>query len=329
MFTAEMIQTIEKTIGYHFRNKGLLTQAFTRASYRNEHPGQPDNEVLELIGDSVLSLTVLTYFREAYTQTTTRGLISTWNEGKLSALKSALVSKQQLSRQMEQLNLQQYLLMSKGDAGIGIHREASVLEDLFESIIGAVYVDSDEDFTVTSAVVRRMLNLSQIAAQKQQRVHISYRNDLQEWCQDKKRGLGMPEYTETALPDGRFQAMVRIPDTDLSATGTAKNTKLACEEAARTLLALLETLPSLPFSRPAVRAQNFIGQLQEYAQARKLPLPVYAEQGDEILPDHSHLFTQSCTFYEHVSRGTAPSKNAARQKAAQKMLKLLAQLTES
>lgn len=329
MLTAEAIQTIEKTVGYRFHNKGLLTQAFTRASYRNEHPGQPDNEVLELIGDSVLSLTVLTYFREAYTQTTSRGLISTWNEGKLSALKSALVNKQQLSQQMKQLNLQQYLLMSKGDVGIGIQREASVQEDLFESIIGAVYVDSKENFEITSAVVRGMLNLSQIAAQNQQRVHISCRNDLQEWCQDKKRMLGMPIYTEAALPDGQFQATVRIPDTDLTATGTAKNTKLACEEAARALLAMLEVLPALPSKCPAERAQNFIGQLQEYAQKKKLPLPVYAELEDELLPDLSHRFTLSCTFDGHVCSGTAASKKAAQQQAAQEMLNFLKQEKKS
>ena len=63
MFDNKTCAVIEGIIGYTFRNKGLLTQAFTRASYRNEHRGYPDNEVLELIGDSVLGLTVLSYFK--------------------------------------------------------------------------------------------------------------------------------------------------------------------------------------------------------------------------------------------------------------------------
>ena len=89
-FDAAAIEQIEACIGYTFQNKGLLRQAFTRSSYRNEHPWEPDNEVLELIGDSVLSLSVLTYFKETYARNTEKGLLTDWDEGRLSALKNAL-----------------------------------------------------------------------------------------------------------------------------------------------------------------------------------------------------------------------------------------------
>ena len=102
-FDAAAIEQIEACIGYNFESKGLLRQAFTRSSYRNEHPWELDNEVLELMGDSVLSLSVLTYFKETYAKNTEKGLATDWDEGRLSALKNALVNKRQLASLMEQL----------------------------------------------------------------------------------------------------------------------------------------------------------------------------------------------------------------------------------
>lgn len=320
MLNSVTCQTIEETVGYTFRNKGLLTQAFTRASFHNEHPAYPDNEVLELIGDSVLSLTVLTYFREVCTQTTARGLITDWNEGKLSALKSALVNKKTLADRMKRLDLQQYLLLSKGDLGSGIDREDSVLEDLFESIIGAIYIDSGEDFAKTSAAVRRMLDLARIVEESRKKVHISYRNDLQEWCQDPRRALGVPQYTDTPLTDGSFRSDVSLPALGLSAHGSAKNTKQAREAAAKELLTRLESLPSHQFERPAQQSVNYIGKLLELAQALHIAPPVYTELGEELLPDHSYRFTVSCSCAGYSAVGVGSSKKAARHCAAQQVI---------
>ena len=167
MFDQNTCKAIEKIIGYTFRNKGLLTQAFTRASYHNEHPSQPDNEVLELLGDSVLALTVLSYFKKRYTRIGQNGMTTSWSEGKLSALKSSVVGKKYLSYRMKQLGLQKYLLMSRGDLGTGIIREDSVLEDLMESIAGAIYVDTGMDFLATSEAVQQLMNLAEIIDEKQ------------------------------------------------------------------------------------------------------------------------------------------------------------------
>ena len=316
------IEAIESTLGYTFRNKGLLVQAFTRSSFSHEHPDCPSNEVLELIGDSVLSLAVLTYFKRTYASITKRGLVSDWNEGKLSALKHSLVNKQRLAACMRELGLQQYLLVSRGDLETGSHRVDSVLEDLFESLIGAVYVDSDADFTVASHVTERMLDLDTLVSQAQQKVHLSYKNDLQEWCQDKRRGFATPQYDAAEQPDGSFLVTVSIPELKLSQSASGKNTKSASESAAERLLARVQSFPDLPVA-PAAPAVNYVGRLQELLQAvgHDPSAIVYADVSDVINSDNSHTFTVSCTVNGVSTLGTAPSKKQARQLAAKEMLR--------
>ena len=325
MFDQNTCKAIEKIIGYTFRNKGLLTQAFTRASYHNEHPSQPDNEVLELLGDSVLALTVLSYFKKRYTRIGQNGMTTSWSEGKLSALKSSVVGKKYLSYRMKQLGLQKYLLMSRGDLGTGIIREDSVLEDLMESIAGAIYVDTGMDFLATSEAVQQLMNLAEIIDEKQEMIHISYRNDLQEWSQDKAHYYGMPVYEEEALPNGNFFVRVHLPNSDLSATAEDRSTKKACEAAARALLHKLKSADNQADSihAPMHRYPDDIGRLQEHAQARHLPLPVYVDVKDEPLPDHTYRFTVSCTYAGKTVYGVGSAKAIAKRLSAGEMMKAL------
>lgn len=318
------VKEIEDVIGYRFRNKGLLVQAFTRSSYRNEHPDFPDNEVLELIGDSVLSLSVLTYFKHTYAKNTSKGLVTDWDEGKLSALKNALVNKRQLAERMERLGLHRHLLLSRGDEASGITREASVKEDLFESILGAVYVDADMNFEVASTVVRQMLDIGMLVEQSAQKVHLSYRNDLQEWCQHKKRKFQTPVYAEQQFADDDFSSTVTIPEIGLSAVGRGKNIKYARENAAKSMLDQLATYPDDAFLGSPVSVENYVGKLQEVLQKRwKFSSAVYADVLDEILPDGNHRFTVSCTVQRIRALGVGSSKKEAKQNAACEMLKLL------
>ena len=321
----EKIARIEETIGYRFRNRGLLVQAFTRSSFRNEHPQYPDNEVLELFGDSVLSLSVLTYFKHTYAKNTPQGLETDWDEGRLSALKNALVNKRRLAARMEQLGLHQYLLMSRGDAASGIINEASVKEDLFESILGAVYVDSDMNFEIAASVVRHMLDIGQLVEQSAERVHISCRNDLQEWCQHKKRKLQAPVYTEIQHADDDFSSIVCIAEFDLRATGRGKNTKYAREDAAKKMLDLIAQYPEAKFYSAPVVVENYVGKLQEAVQKQgnTAVSVVYADHSDEILSNGDHRFTVSCSYLSHKTLGVGASKKEAKQAAAREMLGLV------
>ena len=232
---------IETVLGYRFRTPALLRQAFTRSSYRNEHPETLDNEVLELIGDSVLSLTVLTWFRETSMTMTAAGLAAGFDEGQLSAMKNGLVNKQHLADRMRVLGLWQYLLVSRGDAETGILQENSVMEDLFESILGAIYVDADCSFRVVEPIVRRMLDIERMPLPEKKNIRLSWKNELQERTQ--KADGSQPVYEtiqDELLPGNAHRFTVSCRAFGLTVLGCGKNSKAAQENAAEQLCRILD-----------------------------------------------------------------------------------------
>ena len=114
------IGKIEKIIGYTFKSKALLTQAFTRSSYCNENrirgkaPFQ-SNEVLEFFGDGVLSLGIITTLLSDLTKPYEFGIATELGEGDFSNIKSKLSDKKNLSVSTFALGLEKYLIMGEGD----------------------------------------------------------------------------------------------------------------------------------------------------------------------------------------------------------------------
>ena len=122
---------IEKKIGYTFKDKSLLTQAFTRSSFCNEHRVRGgreiiSNEVLEFFGDSVLSTAIISMMLKEKTERYEHGVYTKLNEGDFSNIRSKLSDKRNLSRSMAALGLQKYLRLGEGDAKLGIANEPSV-----------------------------------------------------------------------------------------------------------------------------------------------------------------------------------------------------------
>ncbi len=239
------IPEIEKIIGYEFRDKALIRQAFTRASLSNEIPGDKEklqsNEVLEFFGDSVLSVIIISFFIEECTKRYEYGVKTIFNEGDFSTIKSNLADKANLSRSMAVLGLAKYLLLGEGDTKLGISKEPSVMEDLFESIVGAVYIDSSKDMSVTKQVVEGMLDMSvykESSAPKQ-----NPKGALQEWCASKTRRLPAPVYKTLAEegPDHKkvYTRGVYIGER-LVASAVGKNQKTADLAAAKEALTILE-----------------------------------------------------------------------------------------
>ncbi len=236
---------IEKIIGYTFKDKSLLMQAFTRTSYCNEHKpsgnmGYQSNEVLEFFGDGVLSIAIITFLMQQHTKRYQYGIYTGLNEGSFSNIKSKLSDKTNLSRSMANLGLQKYLRLGEGDVKLGIADEPSVMEDLFESIVGAVYIDCDMDIKTVMGVVSNMLDIGEymsVALPIQ-----SSKNALQEYCADKKRRLPQPVY-ETLSESGPDHKKVFVRGCyigdRLVAEGKGKNRKIADANAAETALKIL------------------------------------------------------------------------------------------
>lgn len=125
----------EKKIGYHFREKRLLEQAFTHRSYLNENrqPGREHNERLEFLGDAVLELVVTEFLFAKYPEKA---------EGELTAYRAALVNTQSISDAASKLGMNEYLLLSRGESRDTGRARQIILANAFEALIGAVYLDA-------------------------------------------------------------------------------------------------------------------------------------------------------------------------------------------
>lgn len=125
----------ETKLGYTFKDKRLLEQAFTHRSYLNENrtPGREHNERLEFLGDAVLELVVTEFLYAKYPAKP---------EGDLTAYRAALVNTQSIADAAATLGMNDFLLLSRGEArDLGRARQI-ILANAFEALIGALYLDS-------------------------------------------------------------------------------------------------------------------------------------------------------------------------------------------
>lgn len=127
--------TFETKIGYSFKDKRLLEVAFTHRSYLNENrsPGREHNERLEFLGDAVLELAVTEFLYAKYPDKP---------EGDLTAYRAALVNTQSISDAATKLGMNEYLLLSRGEARDQGRARLIILANAFEALIGALYLDS-------------------------------------------------------------------------------------------------------------------------------------------------------------------------------------------
>ena len=126
-------EALQQSIGYCFKDKSLLISAFTHSSYVNEHDGIA-NERLEFLGDCALNFLVGVRF---YEQNKSVG------EGKLSAMRSSVVSRGPLSRLVDELGLIKYLRVGAGVDKMKFADKAR--SDIFEALLGAMYADGGLD----------------------------------------------------------------------------------------------------------------------------------------------------------------------------------------
>ncbi|HLR75608.1 MAG TPA: ribonuclease III [Virgibacillus sp.] len=128
------VQQFKKKFNISFNNHELLEQAFTHSSYVNEHRHQAlvDNERLEFLGDAVLELGVSQYIYKTHEH---------MSEGEMTKLRSSLVCEASLANFAQDLQLGDYILLGKGEEQTGGRCRPSLLADVFESFLGALYLD--------------------------------------------------------------------------------------------------------------------------------------------------------------------------------------------
>lgn len=239
--TNEKFKDICETIGYTFSNPYLLEQAFVRKSYSEEHPGVENNEVLEFLGDKVLDYVIVWSMSTpewygGFTQN--HQFHSKFDEGKLTNIKKNLVDKEMLAKRMTILDLSKYLVMGKGDEKNEVQKDPSVMEDLFEAILGAAAIDCRWNSMILRNMVYKMLDPVSYLNQGYDQ-DFNYVGQLQEWCQKHNKQLEFKFREMTAedfffnasfggirelLSGCRYNCYVELFDRTFSAQGQSKAT---------------------------------------------------------------------------------------------------------
>lgn len=164
---------IESKISHAFQDKKLLALAFTHRSYINENSDAAEhNERLEYLGDSILGFLIAEYLYSHLPNTP---------EGELSYLRSRLVEASSCAIFAAKLDLEHYLLLGKGEKMNDGRGRGSILADLFESLIGAIYLDSGME----AARLFLFKNFSKEIEDILQTPVCNWKAQLQDYCQKK------------------------------------------------------------------------------------------------------------------------------------------------
>ncbi len=128
------METLEKNIGYSFKDRKLLENALTHSSWSNENRQEyrPCNERLEFLGDAVLGFITAEYLY---------GRFPDLPEGRMTRLRSDLVCERSLSQVARKLGLGEYLLLGRGEVATGGRTRPSINADAVEAVIAAIYLD--------------------------------------------------------------------------------------------------------------------------------------------------------------------------------------------
>jgi ribonuclease-3 len=233
-FSAEL-ESLEKRIGYRFRDRSLLERALTHTSRANEDDSGElaDNESLEFLGDAVLGLAVADMLFHA---------VPPYDEGQKSKMKAALVSSASLAELGERLELGDCLMLGRGEEKTGGRHKQALIADAFEALVAAIHLDGgierarrflDDQF----AEPLRRMNAAGVPGH-------DYKSALQEFVQS--RMLPLPDYrvVRESGPDHAktFRVSVSVRDEELG-TADGRSKKEAEQEAARLALARLEARP--------------------------------------------------------------------------------------
>lgn len=129
---------LQDKCGYHFKDESLLRLALTHSSYANENKlgMSACNERIEFLGDAVLEIVVSRYLFLNYTDKA---------EGEMTKLRASIVCEPTLALCSKEIELSEYILLSRGEDKTGGRQRPSICSDAFEALIGAIYLDGGLD----------------------------------------------------------------------------------------------------------------------------------------------------------------------------------------
>ena len=320
----DYLEDVQRQINYRFDKIELLFQAFTRRSYSQENGGA-NNEVLEFVGDRVLDFYVTKILMDKFGYQNDDGEFLTRkykSEGSLTNIKKKLVCKEMLAHRIDKLGFKDYLYMGKGDVNLNQQDEASVKEDLFEAILGAIAIDSNWNPDDLENSVNFMLNMDHYLSN-------SFSDDddyvalIQQWNQ--KENGEVPEYEFEELYDGGYRAHLYLEtergrmhyygDGDTKSEARAVVAEEAYDDLDEhdELFTIMDELPE------ELTLDNAINTLQELAQKGYISMPEYNMPEDQVYDNNGNpRWECTCYIRSHAFEETAyaSSKKVAKKYSA-------------
>ncbi len=219
------LDALQQRLGYRFTQQCLLVRALTHRSAGADH-----NERLEFLGDAVLQTAVSALLYERFAGS---------DEGDLTRVRAHLVREDSLHRLALTLGLPEVVRLSEGEARGGGAQRPSILADALEALIGAAFLDGG--FGPAQAMVVQLLGET-IATTEVDNWSKDAKTELQEWLQARK--LAVPAYrivgTRGQAHAQTFDVECLVAPLGLSEHGEGKSRRVAEQEAARRMLAVLK-----------------------------------------------------------------------------------------
>ena len=221
---------LESIIGYTFNNKNHLRLALTHSSYANEKgmARTSYNERIEFLGDAVLELLSSDYLYRSYPD---------MMEGNMTKLRAKLVCEEALAASAREINLGTFLMLGKGEEVTGGRTRDSILSDAFESLIGAIYLDSGIE------KAKDFINRFVLNDIENKTLFVDSKTTLQELVQSRfKQSVTYKVISESGPEHNKqFEIAAFIGDRQM-ASGIGRSKKSAAQNAAYKTMLMIKDL---------------------------------------------------------------------------------------
>lgn len=222
------MKNFEALIGHRYKNIELLKEALTHSSYANEgKKNSKNNERLEFLGDSVLSIIVAEHLFTHYKHLP---------EGELTKLRASLVCEKSLHKFAKKIGLGDYLYLGKGEENTGGRERPSILADAFEAVIASIYLDdgleSAKEFVLKFVPEHIDMNTVSVLS--------DYKTALQEIIQKNREEKIEYVLVDEVGPDHNKSFLVEVHlNSNVIGTGKGRSKKQAEQYAAKEALELM------------------------------------------------------------------------------------------
>lgn len=213
----------QENISYLFKDNVLMETALTHSSYTNEHKGSQSYERLEFLGDTVLEIVVSTQIYKMFPD---------FDEGNMSKLRAEIVREESLAKFGRQLQINKFIKLGKSEVLVHGQEKDSIISDCFESVLGAIYLDSDFE------TAKNWLNaiITDDCYKHYNRVHSDSKSELQELVKKEGGQVAYKLVSQSGPEHNKTFKMEVSVNGQTVAVGTAASKKKAEQNAAQKAL---------------------------------------------------------------------------------------------